>query len=91
MYRSSDYSTAGLSQHIYLAAHSKFREVDAGFDGEAGVGQDQALVVGFEVVKIGSVAVSLGGDAVPRPMGEVLSEAGVADHSAGCIVGLPPR
>src|SRR5579859_4116291 len=80
-----------LRQHIDFAAHSKFREVDARFHGEAGVGQDQALVVSFEVVQVSSVAVGLGGDAMPRPMREVRSEAGVADHHPGCVVGLPPR
>src|SRR5882757_4911299 len=90
LYRSRHHSPAGLSQHIYLAAHSKFREIDSRFHGEAGVGQDQALVVGFEVVEVGSVAVGFGGDAMPRPMGEVLSEAGTANHRTGSVVGLPP-
>src|SRR5450631_891375 len=91
LYRSRHDGTAGLGQHVYFAAYSKIREVDARFHGEASVGPDQALVVGFEVVQVGPVAVSLGRDAVSRPMSEVLPKASVADHSAGRVVGLPTR
>ena len=53
--------------------------------------KQQALVMGFEVVEIGSVPVSLGGDAVPRAMREVVSETGVANDGTGRVVGLPSR
>jgi hypothetical protein len=86
-----DHRPARLGQHIYFAAHAEFREIDSRFYREAGVRQNQALVVGFEIVQIGSIAVGLHGYAVPRPVGEVLCEAGVANHTAGRIIGLPSR
>ena len=71
-----------------FAAHAELREVDAGLDGEAGVGQDAARVVGFEVVEVRAGAVNLVGDVVAGAVGEEVGEAGVADDGAGGIVGL---
>ena len=79
--------------HVDLAADAELRslrgEVDAGLDGEAGVGQDQALVVGFEVVEVGAAAVEFAADVVAGAMGEALGEAGAADDGARGVVGLP--
>jgi len=44
--------------HIDLAADAEVAgKVDAGLDGEAGVGQEETLVVGLEVVEVRAVAV----------------------------------
>ena len=81
----------GSVNMFIFAAHTEFRKVDSRLHGEAGVGQNQAIVVGLEVVEIGSVAMGLGGDAVPGAMSEVFCETGVAYHCAGGIVRLPSR
>ena len=52
------------------------------------MGEDEAVVVGFEVVKVGASAVYVLGDVVAGSMGELVSESGGADYGAGCVVGL---
>ena len=79
---------AGSGEHVHFAAHAELREVDSGLDGEAGVGQDAALVVGFKVVEMRAGAVNLVGDVVAGAVDEEFAEAGVADNGAGGIVGL---
>ena len=64
-------------------------EVEAGFDREAGIGKEQALVVGFEVVEVGTVAVEDDGDVVAGTVSEEVREAGRADDVTGGVVGLP--
>jgi hypothetical protein len=71
LYRSSNDGPAWLGQHIYFAAYSELREIYPGFYGEAGVWQNQTLVVSFEIVQIGSITVGFGRDAVPGTVGEV--------------------
>ncbi len=76
--------------HVDLVADTELAgEVEAGFDGEAGVGQDEALVVRLEVVEVGSVAVELGGDVVAGAVREVVGETRIADDGARGVVGLP--
>ncbi len=77
--------------HVDFAADAEFREVDAGFDGEAGEGEDAAGVVGFEVVEVSAGAVELSADVVAGAVGEVLAVAGGADDGAGGVVGLKPE
>src|SRR5258708_10120458 len=91
-----DLGFAFAGDHVELAANAEgigiaggAGEVEAGFDGEAGVGQDEALVVGFEVVEMCAVAVEDGADVVAGAMGEKVAEAGFADDVAGGVVGLP--
>ena len=61
----------GGGDHVDFAAEAEFAgEVEAGFDGEAGVGEDEADVVGFEVVEVGSGAVDFGADVVAGAVGE---------------------
>ena len=79
---------AGGGEHVDFAAHAELGQVDAGLDGEAGVGQQKAHVVGFEIVEVRAGAVNLVGDVVAGAMDEVLAEAGFADDGAGRIVGL---
>ena len=79
---------AGGGEHVDLAADAELGKVDAGFDGEAGVGQDLALVVGFKVVEMRAGAVDFVGDVVAGAVGEPLGESGGANYVAGGIVGL---
>ena len=85
-----DLGFAGAGDHVDLVADAEFAgEVEAGFDGEAGVGEDEADVVGLEVVEVGAVAVEFGRDVVAGAVGEAVGEACVADDVAGGVVGLP--
>src|SRR5271168_2724406 len=61
-----DPGSARCGEHVDFAADAELgletgRQVDAGLDGEAGVGQDLALVVGFEVVEMSAGAVEFRG------------------------------
>src|SRR5215469_11153162 len=47
---SCDPGLARSGQHIHFTADTEFRQVDAGLDGEAGVGQNLASVVRLKVV-----------------------------------------
>ncbi len=78
----------GGGDHVDFAADAELGEVDAGLDGEAGVGQDAAVVVGFEVVEVGAGAVDFVGDVVAGAVGEVVGETGGADDGAGSVVGF---
>ena len=79
---------AGGGEHVDFAADAELGEVDAGLDGEAGVGQEPALVVGLEVVEVRAGAVNFVGDVVAGAVGEVVGESGRADDGAGRIVGF---
>jgi hypothetical protein len=90
--RAGDPGFAGGGEHVDLAADSELGMADWPADRcrvrrEAGVGQDLALVVGFEVVEVRAGAVQFGGDVVAGAVGEVLAEAGLADDFAGGVVG----
>jgi len=90
LHRPGDDGAAGFGDHVDFVANAEFAgEVDAGFDGEAGVGEEQALVVGFEVVEVGAVAVEFDRDVVAGAVGELVGETGRADEVAGGVVGLP--
>ena len=79
---------AGGGDHVDFAADAELGEIDAGLDGEAGVGQDAAIVVGFEVVEVCAGAVNLLGDVVAGAVGKELGESGGLDNGAGGIVGF---
>ena len=85
-----DDGAGGEGDHVDFAADAEVAgEIDAGLDGEAGVGEKEALVVGLEVVEVGAVAVEGDFDVVAGAVGEVIAEAGFADDGAGGIIGLP--
>jgi hypothetical protein len=76
--------------HVNFAADAEFAgEIESGFDGEAGVGEDEALVVGFEIVEMRSAAMQVRGDAVAGAMGEEVGETGGTDDVSGSLIGLP--
>ncbi len=79
---------AGGGEHVDFAADSEFGEIDAGFDGEAGVGEDEALVVGFKVIQIRTGAVYLIADIVAGTVGEVLGKPCGVDDGTGGVIGL---
>src|SRR5271157_2608556 len=85
---SRDPGLARSGEHVHLAAHAELRQIDAGLDGEAGVGQQEALIVGFKIIKMRAGAVQLLGDVVTRAMGKEIAETGCADHRPRRIVGL---
>src|SRR5262245_45461966 len=80
---------ASVDEDIDLAADAELRQVDPRLDGEAGARQDAALLVSFQVVHVGAVAVRLLADRVPGAVAEVLAVAGLLDHVAGGSVHLP--
>ena len=78
-----DVGLAGVGDHVDFAADTELAgEVEAGFDGEAGVGEDEADVMGLEVVEVGAVAVEFGCDVVPGTVGKVVGHACGADYGA---------
>ena len=88
--RAGDDCSIWIGNHVDLVADTELAgEVEAGLDGEAGVGQDEALVVSFEVVEVGSAAVEFGADVVAGAMGEEVGETGGTDDVAGGVVCLP--
>lgn len=74
------------AEDIDFAANAEFGEVDAGFDGEEGAGDDGAVVVGLVVVHIGAVAVDLLADGVAGAVEEVLVEGAFFEEAAAGIV-----
>src|SRR5215472_3662723 len=88
--RARDNSFAGPRDHIHLAADTELAgKVDAGLDGEAGVGQQDALIVCLEIVQMRAVAVQFTGDVMTGAVREKIAEPSVADDVAGGVVGLP--
>lgn len=79
----------GVDEDVDLATDAEFGVVDAGFDGEAGVGEDQAFVVGFEVVEVSAIAVDFLADGVSRAVDEGGSVACVFDDVTGRSVEFP--
>ena len=70
---------------IDLAANadSHVRHVDSRLDGEEGSGDQLAVIVGFEVIEVGSIAVDAFVKAVAGAVDEIFSIAGLCDHAAG--------
>ena len=79
----------GVDEDVDFAADAEFGVVDAGFDGEAGAGEDEAFVVGFEVVEVGAIAVDFLTDGVAGAVDEGGSVAGGFDDVAGRAVEFP--
>ena len=81
-------ATAG--DHVDLRPHTELTgKVKARLHGKAGVGQQQALVVCFEVIEMRSIAMQGGRDVMPGAMGKELRQPRSADHVAGRIIRFP--
>ena len=86
----ADHSRTRSRDHIHLAANPEFSgKIDAGLDREAGVRQQQPLVVGFEIIQVGSVAMQVDFNIVARAVGEPLAKTGRANDVACGVIGLP--
>src|SRR5579875_1341733 len=90
--RAGDGRAAGPGDHVDLAAHPKLTgKIQSGLYREAGVGQQEALVVGFQVVQMRAIAMQFDGDVVARAMREEGTEATGVNDLPGGIVRLPAR
>src|SRR5581483_7734850 len=84
------HSAAALAHHhVHFAAHAELGQIDAGLDGEAGVGQDLAIVLGLQIIKVRAVAVNVAGDGVPGAMDKVLPPAFRLNEVAHRLVHFP--
>src|SRR3984957_13015936 len=54
-----DFRRTSSTQHVVFAAQTEFRKVNPRLDRETGIRKQFPLVVGFEVIHIGAVAVDL--------------------------------
>src|ERR1039457_2214678 len=88
LHLAGDYCFALADVHVDFVAHAEIRQVNAGFDGEAGEGADAPHVVVLEIIHVGAVAVHFDADGVAGTMGEVLAESGLPDDTAGGVVHL---
>src|SRR5436309_2138259 len=83
-------SGAISGQHIHLAADAKLtRQVNARLNREAGIGDDLALVFGFQVVHVGAVAMDAYANRMPGAMSEILRQACRGNMSARGLVYFP--
>src|SRR6266567_3557528 len=76
-------------QHVYFAAHAKLRQVDAGLNGEAGVGKNLPLVVNFKVVHVGPVGMDVGADGMSGAMDKIIAVARLLNMPAGGAIDFP--
>src|SRR5262249_970299 len=83
------FGLAVAHDHVDLAAYAELRQVDAGLDGEAGVGDDLAVVLGLEVVHVGAGGVDLDPDRVPGAMRKIFSVTFRGDVVARRLVHFP--
>ncbi len=74
---------------VDFAAQAEIRQVDAGFDGVAGAGDQMADVVSFEAVHVDAIAVNGFPEAVAGAVSEIFAVAGFFDDGAGSFVDLP--
>src|SRR5260221_10686715 len=72
-----------------FTAHAELRQVNPGFDREAGARQDPALFAGLQSVHVGAVAVRLLADAVAGAVAKRLAIAGGLNDLASGLIDLP--
>ena len=68
--------------HVNFAANTKFRQVNARFNGEQSSRQNAASFVGFKIVHVRSVAMNLLSQAVACAVAEIFSVPARFDHVA---------
>src|SRR5579859_214825 len=62
---SRHFGRLGAHKNIDLATYAEFRQINSGFDREAGIGKNLPLVVNFEVVHVCTVGMDVGADGMP--------------------------
>src|SRR5258708_30622701 len=77
-----------MNQQIDLAPHTKFREIDAGFNRTAGGRQELTLILGLEVIQVGSVPVIRGANTMSSPMHKERSITSIGNDFAHNIIGI---
>src|SRR5437588_9248162 len=83
-------SGAISGKHIHLAADAKLtRQVNARLNREAGIGDDLALVFGFQIVHVGAVAVDAYANRVAGAMSEILRQTGRGNMSPRGLIYFP--
>ena len=76
-------SPSAVDEDVDLASDAELVEVNSGLDREAGPAQDQALVVRFEVVHVGAVAVDFLADVVADAVNELWAVTGLRRSRCG--------
>src|SRR3954465_14600600 len=71
----ADLGFAVAHDHVNLTAHAELGQINAGLDGEAGVGDDLAVVLGLEIVHVSAGGVDLDSDGVPGAVRKILAVA----------------
>jgi hypothetical protein len=77
-----------LHEHVHLGTYPKLRQIDSGLDRKAGPRNYAPLVVGLEVVHIGTRPVDLGADRVAGAVYEGIAETALPDETARHIIHL---
>src|SRR5690242_19011774 len=75
-----------MDQHVEFAPHAKFWQVDAWFDRAASLGQEQAFVARLKVLKVGTIAVFGGGDAMSCAMHKGVAIASLLNDASHAII-----
>src|SRR5205823_6580782 len=78
-----------IDEDVDLAPDTELLEIDPRLDREAGAAQDQALLVGLQVVHVGAIAVDFLADIVAGAVDEIAAIAGLVNHAATGGVDLP--
>src|SRR5579864_53750 len=89
LYFTSYFGMVAADQHIHLAAHAEFLQVNSRFDGKAAVWQNPTLIVNFEIVHVGAVGVDFSSNGMPSAVDKILSVSRFGNAFANRIVHLP--
>src|SRR5689334_12494963 len=76
LYFTRYFRAAVARQHVDFTADAIFRQINSGLNGEAGIGDDFALVLGLQVIHIGAVAVDVLANGVPCAMNKEVTVSG---------------
>ena len=84
-----DFRRTSTHQHVDFAAQTEFRKVNPRLDRETGIRKQFPLVVGFEVIHIGAVAVDLLANGMSDAIIQVFRVPGSVQYVACRLVHLP--
>src|SRR5215471_13693938 len=74
---------------VHFTANTKFREIDAGFDGSTSAGNQMPNVVRFDSIHVRAVAMNGSTYVMAGAVEEIFPEAGFFNDAARVIVHLP--